>query len=146
MFRGTYTTRLDEKGRLKVPADFKRLIDENYGTQFYITSRNGTIGEVYPMQEWEEIERKLALAPDSHPGKKKFLKYTNFYGHVVDMDGQGRLLLPAALREKANLKGEVAVMGSLKHLLVQNAEALRKEIAAEPFTQEDDASLSVLGI
>ncbi len=146
MFRGTHTTRLDEKGRLKVPADFKRQIDENYGAQFYITSRTGTVAEVYPMQEWEEIERKLAAAPDSHPVKKKFLKYTNFYGQVVEMDGQGRLLLPSALRDSANLKGEVAVMGSLKHLLVRNAEELRKEIAAEPFTEDDDASLSSLGI
>ncbi len=146
MFRGTHTTRLDEKGRLKVPADFKRQIDENYGVQFYITSRTGTVAEVYPMQEWEEIERKLAAAPDSHPVKKKFLKVTNFYGHVVEMDGQGRLLLPAELRDKANLKGEVAVMGSLRHLLVRNADELRKEIAAEPFTEEDDASLSGLGI
>jgi len=146
MFRGTHTTRLDEKGRLKVPADFKRQIDENYGVQFYITSRTGTVAEVYPMQEWEEIERKLAAAPDSHPVKKKFLKVTNFYGQVVEMDGQGRLLLPATLRDTANLKGEVAVMGSLKHLLVRNAEELRKEIAAEPFTDEDDASLSSLGI
>jgi MraZ protein len=146
MFRGTHTTRLDEKGRLKVPADFKRQIDENYGVQFYITSRTGTVAEVYPMQEWEEIERKLAATPDSHPVKKKFLKVTNYYGHVVEMDGQGRLLLPAELREKGNLKGEVAVMGSLRHLLVRNAEELRKEIAAEPFTEEDDASLSSLGI
>ncbi len=146
MFRGTHTTRLDEKGRLKVPADFKRQIDENYGVQFYITSRTGTVAEVYPMQEWEEIERKLAATPDSHPVKKKFLKVTNYYGHVVEMDGQGRLLLPSELREKGNLKGEVAVMGSLRHLLVRNAEELRKEIAAEPFTEEDDASLSSLGI
>jgi transcriptional regulator MraZ len=146
MFRGTHTTRLDEKGRLKVPAEFKRLIDENYGMQFYITSRTGTVAEVYPMQEWEEIERRLAAAPDSNPVKKKFLKHTNYYGQVVDMDGQGRLLLPAALRDKANLRGEVAVMGSLKHLLVRNAEELRKEIAAEPFTDEDDASLSTLGV
>ncbi len=64
MFRGTHLTRLDEKGRLKVPADFKREIDENYGAQFYITSRNGNCAKVYPMQEWEEIERKLAAAPE----------------------------------------------------------------------------------
>ena len=105
MFRGTHTTRLDEKGRLKVPADFKRQIDENYGVQFYITSRTGTVAEVYPMQEWEEIERKLAAAPDSHPAKKKFLKHTNFYGQVVEMDGQGRLLLPSELRDTAQPEG-----------------------------------------
>ena len=63
MFRGTHITRLDEKGRLKVPADFKRQIDENYGVQFYITSWDGRSAKVYPMQEWEEIERKLAAVP-----------------------------------------------------------------------------------
>ena len=41
MFRGTHLTRLDEKGRLKVPAEFKRLFDENYSAQFYITSWDG---------------------------------------------------------------------------------------------------------
>jgi len=110
----------------------------------FIPCRNGRRSSA--SWRWEEIERKLAAAPDSHPVKKKFLKYTNFYGQVVEMDGQGRLLLPATLRDTANLKGEVAVMGSLKHLLVRNAEELRKEIAAEPFTDEDDASLSSLGI
>ena len=64
MFRGTHLTRLDEKGRLKVPAEFKRLIDENYSAQFYITSWDGKSAKVYPMQEWEEIERKLAAVPE----------------------------------------------------------------------------------
>ena len=71
MFRGTHITRLDEKGRLKVPADFKRQIDENYGAQFYITSRTGTVAKVYPMQEWEEIERKLAAAAGLASGQEE---------------------------------------------------------------------------
>ena len=60
MFRGNYPTRVDDKGRLKVPADFKRLIDEKYGTQFYITSRDGKVAELYPYEEWQRIEEKLA--------------------------------------------------------------------------------------
>ncbi|PYX46476.1 MAG: division/cell wall cluster transcriptional repressor MraZ, partial [Acidobacteria bacterium] len=43
MFRGNHPTRVDEKGRLKVPAEFKRVIDEKYGTQFYITSLDGKV-------------------------------------------------------------------------------------------------------
>ena len=62
MFRGNHLTRLDDKGRLKVPAEFKREIDENYSAQFYITSWDGKSAKVYPMQAWEEIERKLPLA------------------------------------------------------------------------------------
>ena len=58
MFRGSHITRVDEKGRLKLPADFKRQIDEEYGGQFYITSRDGETAEIYPMREWETFERE----------------------------------------------------------------------------------------
>ena len=60
MFRGNHPTRVDEKGRLKVPAEFKRVIDEKYGAQFYITSLDGKSAQVYPFEEWERIEQKLA--------------------------------------------------------------------------------------
>ena len=46
MFRGNHPTRVDEKGRLKIPADFKRRVDERYGTQFYITSMDGERAEI----------------------------------------------------------------------------------------------------
>ena len=41
------------RDRLKVPAEFKRVIDEKYGTQFYITSLDGKVAQVYPFEEWE---------------------------------------------------------------------------------------------
>ena len=145
MFRGTHLTRLDDKGRLKMPAEFKREIDENYSSQFYITSWDGRSAKVYPMQAWEEIERKLAALPEMHKTKQKLLERTSYYGQVVEFDGQGRLLMPQILRDSANLKGEVAVMGNLKHLVVRNAEELRKSIT-EPFTEEDETILSGLGI
>ena len=44
MFRGNHPTRVDEKGRLKLPAEFKRRVDELYGPQFYITSKDGQAG------------------------------------------------------------------------------------------------------
>ena len=56
MFRGNHPTRVDEKGRLKVPAEFKRVIDEKYAQKFYITSLDGNIAHVYPFEEWERIE------------------------------------------------------------------------------------------
>ena len=146
MFRGNHPTRVDEKGRLKVPAEFKRVIDEKYsGGQFYITSLDGKVAQVYPFEEWEAIERKLSQLSNYNPTKKKFLTHTNYYGQVVEMDGQGRLLVPQLLRESADLKGEVAVMGYLNHLEVQTMEAVRKEVA-EPFTADDEKSLDGLGI
>jgi MraZ protein len=146
MFRGNHPTRVDEKGRLKVPAEFKRLIDEKYGTQFYITSLDGKVAQVYPFEEWQRIEEKLARLSNFNPTKKKFLNRTNYYGQLVEIDGQGRVLIPALLRESAKIQGEVAVVGNLTYLEVQSIEAYRKDIEENPFTSDDEKTLDELGI
>ena len=146
MFRGNHPTRVDEKGRLKVPAEFKRVIDEKYAQKFYITSLDGIVAQVYPFEEWERIEQKLANLSTFNPTKKKFLNRTNYYGQVVEMDGQGRLLVPQILRESAQIRGEVAVLGNLTYLEVRNLEAFRKEIDEQAFTDEDTKTLDELGI
>jgi MraZ protein len=146
MFRGNHPTRVDEKGRLKVPAEFKRVIDEKYNEKFYITSLDGKVAQVYPFEEWERIEQKLSVLPTFNPTKKKFLSRVNYYGQVVEMDGQGRLLMPQLLREGAEIKGEVAVTGNLTYLEVRNLELYRKEIEEQPFSPEDENTLNDLGI
>ena len=67
MFRGNHPTRVDEKGRLKLPAEFKRRVDELYGPQFYITSMDGKRAQVYPLKEWEQIEASLAKMSPMDP-------------------------------------------------------------------------------
>ena len=146
MFRGNHPTRVDEKGRLKVPAEFKRVIDEKYAQRFYITSLDGRVAQIYPFEEWERIEQKLANLSTFNPTKKKFLNRVNYYGQVVEMDGQGRLLIPQILREAAQIRGEVAVLGNLTYLEVRNMEALDREIKEQPFTDEDTKTLDDLGI
>ena len=146
MFRGNHPTRVDDKGRLKVPAEFKRVIDEKYAQRFYITSQDGIVAQVYPFEEWERIEQKLAALSTFNPTKKKFLTRTNYYGQVVEMDGQGRLLIPQNLRESAQIRGEVAVLGQLTYLEVRNLEALTKEIGEQAFTDDDTSTLDKLGI
>ena len=145
MFRGSYQTRVDDKGRVKVPAQYKREIDEKYGSQFYITSWDGKIAQVYPLEEWERLEQKLQGLSNFNPSKKKLLMRTNYYGSQVEIDGQGRLLIPALLRDSANLKGEISVMGGLDHLELHNMEDVTNEIQ-QPFTSEDEAAIDqVLG-
>ena len=146
MFRGNHPTRVDEKGRLKVPAEFKRVIDEKYSTQFYITSLDGKVAQVYPFEEWERIEQKLAGLSTFNPTKKKFLARVNYYGQQVEMDGQGRLLIPQLVRESAQIKGEVAVLGNLTYLEVRNLELFKREIEDEKFTPDDEKTLDELGI
>ena len=145
MFRGNHPARVDEKGRLKVPAEFKRQVDEKYGAEFYITSRDGKVAEIYPVEEWRRIEEKLAKLSNFNPSKKRFLNKVNFYGQMVEMDAQGRLLLPHILREAAGIIGDVAIYGNLTYLEVRNME-VSKQLAEEQFTAEDEKTLDELGI
>jgi MraZ protein len=146
MFRGNHPTRIDDKGRLKVPAEFKRLIDERYGAQFYITSLDGRRAQIYPLPEWEKIETKLAAVPDMSPAKKKFLDRVNYYGQVSEMDAQGRVLLPQILRESARLAGDAVVFGNQTYLEVANHDEFKQSLESEPLTVEDQQSLANFGL
>src|SRR5215470_9610391 len=129
MFRGNHPTRVDEKGRLKVPAEFKRTIDERYGGgQFYITSRDGKVAEIYPFEEWQRIEEKLAKVSNFNPAKKKFLDRVNYYGQTVEIDNQGRLLMPQLLRESADVEGEGLVDWNWTYGEVRNAGSFGNQV------------------
>ena len=128
MFRGNHPTRVDEKGRLKLPADYKREVDDLYGPQFYITSLDGKRAKLYPLKSWEALEASLQKMSPMDPVRKKFLDVTNYYGQMAEMDAQGRLLIPQLLRDSATVKGEVNVLGSQDHLEVVNAELFKVEV------------------
>jgi MraZ protein len=139
--RGNSPAKVDEKGRLKIPAQFLEELKE-YGTAFYITSTTGESARIYPLKVWSEIEDKLANSANSKQ-KRKFLMRTSYFGQMADLDGQGRVLLPAILRDKALLKGDVAVLGTLNHLVVMNDARVVDQMKNEPFTDEDEDGLGI---
>lgn len=138
--RGNCQARVDEKGRLKIPANFLEPLKE-YGNQFYITSTTGETARIYPMKVWGEIEDRLATMPSTNPAKRKFLMRTSYYGAVVELDSQGRVLLPAVLRESAQTRGDVDVLGALDHIEVMNHTRVLDQLKNEPYTDEDDRAL-----
>jgi MraZ protein len=146
MFRGNHPTRVDEKGRLKVPAEFKRVIDEKYGQQFYITSLDGKVAQVYPSEEWERIEQRLAGLSTFNPTKKKFLDRVNYYGQMAEMDAQGRVLLPQILRETAKLAGDAVVFGQQTYLEVANHDEFKHSMDTDPLTADDQQTLASFGL
>jgi MraZ protein len=137
---------VDDKGRLKLPAEFKRRVDESYGPQFYITSKDGKRAEIYPIREWELLEAKLAEIPSMNPAKKKFLDVTNYYGQMAELDAQGRLTLPLLLRESARVTAEVVVLGAQTYLEVVNHDDFKAKLDADPLNETDMAALAALGI
>ena len=98
------------------------------------------------MQVWSEIEEKLARLSSHNRTKQKFLTRANYFGQVVEMDGQGRVLIPPVLREAAQMKGEVDVLGNLTYLEVWNHARFLKNLNKSPITPEDEKILDDLGI
>src|SRR5271170_2609781 len=119
MLRGNYLATADGKGRVKIPADFLAEL-KRLGKTYYVTSATGDHARIYPMKAWEEIEKKLAKRSSYNPARQKFLARTNYYGQVVEVDGQGRILIPPVLREAAATTGEVDVQGRLNYLEIWN--------------------------
>ena len=143
--RGNYPAKVDEKGRLKIPAMFLEGLKE-FGNQFYITSPDGQSARIYPIKVWTQIEEKLAGVSSQNRVKRKFLMRTSYYGQSAELDAQGRVLLPAVLRESAQTKGEVDVFGHLNYLEVMNHTRVLDELKNSPYTEEDFKALDDLGI
>lgn len=148
-FSGNPKTKLDERGRLKLPAEFKSFVERKYGkgfNAFYITSMDGESAEIYPMPEWLERQKRVFAMPQSDPARKVLLKRYNLYGDRADMDPQGRMQIPEELKKKADLSGDVKVSGEGNLLRVTSLKSLRESVDASELTPEMLDSLSGYGL
>jgi len=146
VLRGNAPAKIDDKGRLKVPNGFRALIQQTHGREVFVTSLTGESVRVYPMPVWQQIERKLAAMPSTHPARLRFLDRVNFYGQATELDVQGRVLIHSRLRDAAGMTGEVDVFGQYDYLDVWNHERFLTKLQREPFTDDDARALSEFGI
>ena len=144
--RGSAAARIDEKGRLKVPGMFRGDIQDKQGPDVFVTSLTGESVRIYPMAVWLDVERRLMAMPRNHPTRLKFLDRVNYFGQIVSMDKQGRVVLPQLLRETAAMAGEASVLGLQNHLAVWNQKRLFERFKKEPFTEDDGRGLAEYGI
>jgi len=143
---GHAPARVDDKGRLKIPADFRKLIEDKYGADCFITSIDGEHAILYPMPVWYDFQARLAKVPSTSIAKQKMLERVNYYGHAATIDGQGRVLIPSVLREVAGIADDVVVLGNNDHLIVWNEERIQKRLAKSPLTPEDMKELELHGV
>jgi transcriptional regulator MraZ len=143
---GHSPAKIDEKGRLKVPANFRKIIEERYGAECFITSTDGERALVYPLPVWFEFQSRLAKVPTSSQAKSRLLERVNYFGQVGAIDAQGRILVPAVLREVAGIADDVVVLGSQDHLIVWNEPKMKKRLEETPLTAEDFKELELHGV
>ena len=143
---GHSPAKIDEKGRLKVPAHFRKIIEDKYGKDCFITSTDGERALVYPLAVWFDFQSRLAKVPSTSLAKAKLLERVNFFGQVGSLDSQGRITVPAVLREVAGIDEEVVVLGSQDHLIVWNELKMKKRLTESPLTEEDFKELELHGV
>src|SRR3989339_1579608 len=112
MFIGEYSHNIDDKGRLALPVKFRHDLDGGA----VITRGLDNCLFLYTKREWEKLAEKLAALPLSQSNSRAFARLMLAGAMDVDMDSQGRVLLPEYLREYAGLKKETVVVGLFNRL------------------------------
>ena len=116
MFRGATELTLDSKGRLALPARYRDRVAERCAGRLVVTIHPG--GEcllVYPLPDWEELERKLMQLPNLRPDAQRVQRLLVGHAADVELDSHGRMLLPANLRSFAALSRDVELIGQGTH-------------------------------
>jgi MraZ protein len=146
VLRGSYTARIDDKGRLKLPTSFKGLVEQKYGNEVFVTSVDGQSVLVYPMPVWLALEDRLTRVPGADPVRADYLLRVNFYGQPAEFDGQGRVVIQPRLRDSAAMLGDVSVVGRVDYLELWNFDRLKAKLEQKPFTDEHARVLAQYGV
>jgi MraZ protein len=111
MFRGANKLTLDIKGRLVMPTRYRDRIQERCGGNLVVTVDKDQCLLIYPLPDWEDIERKLNKLPTLNPQVRRLQRL--MIGHATDLelDSHGRILLPANLREFGQLTRDAMLIG-----------------------------------
>jgi len=111
VFRGVSEINLDDKGRLAIPTKYRAELAECCESQLVVTVGLDRCLLLYPLPEFEEIERKLVKLPSLDSQAKRLQRLLLGHATECELDGQGRFLIPEPLRRFASLQKKVAMVG-----------------------------------
>jgi MraZ protein len=111
MFRGANKLTLDIKGRMVMPTRYRERLQERCGGKLVVTVDKDQCLLIYPFPDWEEIERKLMKLPSFDRQSRQLQRLMVGHATELDLDAQGRVLLPPNLREFASLTRDAVLIG-----------------------------------
>jgi transcriptional regulator MraZ len=112
VFRGVQHINMDAKGRLAMPARQREPLLTQCAGQIVVTiDTQSACLAIYPLPEWERIEREIQNLPALKPAVKRFQRLMLGYATDLELDGNGRMLLPQSLREYAQLDKKLVLVG-----------------------------------
>src|SRR5580704_13904618 len=144
MFRGINGINIDAKGRVVMPTRYRERLqlDSKSAVVLTIDTEERCL-LLYPLPEWEEIEKKLAGLPSFNPAARRIQRLLVGHATDVEMDGHGRVLLPPLLREYAGLNKRVVLIGQGKKFELWD-ETHWDKCRGKWLQEESDADISAL--
>lgn len=115
MFRGVNAINMDVKGRLAIPARYRQVLrDRCDGALVATIDTDEPCLLIYPLDDWESIERKIEALPSLHPVTRRIQRLLIGHATDVELDGSGRILIPPLLRDYAGLEKRTVLLGQGK--------------------------------
>ena len=111
MFRGANKITLDAKGRIAIPTRYRERLSERCESQLIITVDRDYCLLLYPLPDWEDLERRLMRLPSLNRQVRRLQRLMVGYATEVELDGHGRVLLPRELRDYAGLEKQAILIG-----------------------------------
>lgn len=122
MFRGVTPINVDAKGRMAIPAKYRERLQELCEGRLVLTVDFDKCLMLFPEGEWEQLERKLARLPSLNPRARRLQRLLMGYASECEVDGNGRILLPAVLRDYAQLDKRIVLVGQGSKFEIWNEE------------------------
>ncbi len=142
LFRGINNITVDAKGRMAMPVRYREHLLESYGGRLVVTVDRDHCLLVYPYPEWEIIETKLNNLPSFNKQTRLLQRLLVGYATELEMDAQGRILLPATLRDFAGLKKKAILIGQGNKLEIWDEDSWsEKQQEWMESMQDDDGEL-----
>lgn len=143
MFIGEYSHTIDPKKRLALPSKFRGEL----GSKVAVTRGLDNCLVVYPMKVWEELASKLGTLPVGESGTRSFTRLMLSGATDVELDNQGRILLPEYLKVDGGLKKDVTIVGLFNRLEIWDTNRWNKyKTQAEKNTGKIAEELGKLGV
>jgi MraZ protein len=126
-----FTSRVDDKGRLKLPEEIKRHLAEVEWTELFITSFEGRVARIYSVQSWQRAEALLEQSGEHALRGQQLLFQAQRYGTDSAVDGQGRVLISPVLRRKMQVENQPVYLAFFRDHLEVYSEAVFEEKAEQ---------------
>ena len=135
-FKGSYMYAVDENGRVSLPSKLKKYVSPEANDTFVITRGFEKCLFVYPVDEWNKLEANLRSLSNYDPQHRLFIRSMLELASESGLDGQSRLSIPQELREYANIRDEVRIIGTLDKIELWNPQVYEDYKRSQPDSWE----------